>query len=401
MSKQTTALLLSAKIRSMLRQRLFVVLALPLLFATIVTGCYTSLFSFGDSLADTGNLYFISPPQSPDCLIPPYGQTHFHHPNGRCSDGRLILDFVAESLGLPYVKPYLGFKNGVVKRKNIQQGVNFAVAGATALGRRFFEEKGFTVDVTANFSLKVQLDWFKELLPSFCNSSSRCKHVLRSSLFIVGEIGGNDYGFPLSVTTAFEDLVTYVPQVVSVITSAIRELIDLGAVTFIVPGSLPLGCNPAYLTEFATTDKEEYDHDGCLKWLNRFYESHNELLQIELNRLRVLYPHTNIIYADYFHAALLLYDSPEHYGFGGNVLKVCCGGGGPYNYNETAKCGDAGVIACDDPTQYVSWDGYHFTEAAYRWMTKALLDGPYTFPKFNISCFAAEITEDLNNHVMK
>jgi len=93
-----------------------------------------------------------------------------------------------------------------------------------------------------------------------------------------------------------------------------QELIDLGAVTFMVPGMLPLGCNSAYLTRFETTDKEEYDQVGCLKWLNTFYEYHNELLQIELNQLRGLYPHTNIIYADYFNAALQLYKSPEQFG---------------------------------------------------------------------------------------
>lgn len=49
-----------------------------------------------------------------------------------------------------------------------------------------------------------------------------CKKVIGNSLFIVGEIGGNDYGYPLSQTTAFGDLVPYIPQVVSVITSVIR-----------------------------------------------------------------------------------------------------------------------------------------------------------------------------------
>lgn len=95
---------LSAKISSLQRQiqRLRIVLVLLLLLAATVTACYTSLFSFGDSLTDTGNLYFISPRQSPDCLLPPYGQTHFHRPNGRCSDGRLILDF----LGIVQIPPY-------------------------------------------------------------------------------------------------------------------------------------------------------------------------------------------------------------------------------------------------------------------------------------------------------
>jgi phospholipase/lecithinase/hemolysin len=93
-----------------------------------------------------------------------------------------------------------------------------------------------------------------------------------------------------------------------------QELINLGAVTILVPGSLPLGCNPAYLTMFATKDEEEYDQAGCLKWLNKFFEYHNELLQTELHKLRVLYPFTNIIYADYFNAALQFYKSPEQYG---------------------------------------------------------------------------------------
>lgn len=93
-----------------------------------------------------------------------------------------------------------------------------------------------------------------------------------------------------------------------------QELIDLGAVTIVVPGSLPLGCNPAYLTVFATKDAEEYGQCGCLKWLNMFFEHHNELLQIELNQLRVLYPHTKIIYADYFNAALQFYKYPEQFG---------------------------------------------------------------------------------------
>lgn len=77
-----------------LQQQWLLFIVLPLVFTTAATSCYSSIFSFGDSLTDTGNLYFISQPQSPNCLIPPYGKTHFHHPNGRCSDGRLIVDFI-------------------------------------------------------------------------------------------------------------------------------------------------------------------------------------------------------------------------------------------------------------------------------------------------------------------
>jgi hypothetical protein len=83
---------MASPVWSLQPQWLFIVLLL--VFTTAATSCYTSIFSFGDSLTDTGNLYFISQPQSPNCLLPPYGETHFHHPNGRCSDGRLIVYFI-------------------------------------------------------------------------------------------------------------------------------------------------------------------------------------------------------------------------------------------------------------------------------------------------------------------
>lgn len=93
-----------------------------------------------------------------------------------------------------------------------------------------------------------------------------------------------------------------------------QELIDLGALVLVVPGNLPLGCNPVYLTKYAVIDEEEYDQAGCLKWLNLFFDYHNEMLQTELNALQVLYPPTNIIYANYFDAALQFYRSPEQFG---------------------------------------------------------------------------------------
>jgi hypothetical protein len=59
------------------------------------TPCYTRLFSFGDSLTDTGNFGFVFPN---DTLAPglslPYGETFFHSATGRCSNGRLIVDFI-------------------------------------------------------------------------------------------------------------------------------------------------------------------------------------------------------------------------------------------------------------------------------------------------------------------
>ena len=93
-----------------------------------------------------------------------------------------------------------------------------------------------------------------------------------------------------------------------------QELIDLGARTLMVPGNFPLGCSASHLTTYETTDKNQYDSFGCLKWLNEFSEFYNQKLQHEIHRLRVIHPHANIIYADYYNAALPLYRYPKKYG---------------------------------------------------------------------------------------
>ncbi|KAA8549720.1 hypothetical protein F0562_001262 [Nyssa sinensis] len=108
---------------------------------------------------------------------------------------------------------------------------------------------------------------------------------------------------------------------------------------------------------------EAYDPTtGCLTWLNKFAEYHNEHLQIELNRIRELHPHVAIIYADYYNAAMNLYRSPSKFGFTKGALSACCGAGEvPYHFNSSAPCGYPPSFAFDDPFLYVNWDGPHLT----------------------------------------
>ena len=57
---------------------------------------YDSIFSLGDSYADTGNgpVVFGWHAIASPVMRPPYGSTFFGHPTGRNCDGRLVIDFL-------------------------------------------------------------------------------------------------------------------------------------------------------------------------------------------------------------------------------------------------------------------------------------------------------------------
>ncbi|XP_073065515.1 GDSL esterase/lipase At1g28580-like isoform X1 [Primulina eburnea] len=337
------------------------------------SGCFESIISFGDSLADTGNRLRLggSNVSSLPCSRLPYGETFFHHPTGRYSNGRLVVDFIAESLGLPLVEPYVGGLNPIFGK-----GVNFAVAGATVLDHEYLEKMGIYPETNA--SLGVQMAWFKQFLATLEDG----KRFVRNSLILLGEIGGNDYNVPLVMKMGMnlETLRSLAPAVVNYIGLTLQELIKLGARRVLVPGNFPIGCFPVFLTAYFSDEENYLDPEtGCINWLNELSTYHNQLLHKELNRIQKLYPRTSIIYVDYYNALLKIYLSPEEYGFRKkSLLDACCGGRGAFSYNESAFCGSPLSASCEDPSLYVSWDGLHLTEAAYRFLARSLFGGHYT-----------------------
>ncbi|XP_071709099.1 GDSL esterase/lipase At1g28570-like [Rutidosis leptorrhynchoides] len=370
----------------------FLIIILQLLWS-YANGRFTSIISFGDSLSDTGNLKQLASfyNQSLPFFMPPYGQTFFHRPTGRCSNGRLVIDFVAESLKLPLVPPYVGGNT-----MDMGKGVNYAVAGATALDPSFLEARGVYNKMT-NASLRVQMGWFKESLVSFCATTSDCKSLLSESLILMGEIGGNDYNHAFVTGKSVKEIKSYVPNVINAIALTINELIDLGAKTIVIPGNLPIGCSAAYLTMYYDSKNEECDNKtGCIIRLNKFAQYHNMMLINRLNHLQKLHPKVNIIYADYYNAAMQFYTYPETYGFKYGALKACCGGEGPFNCNPSAACAytSSTVCAvCADPNSYANWDGMHLTEAAYKLIYKGVFQGAYSKPCFNLLCASPLLQE--------
>ncbi|CAL5061360.1 unnamed protein product [Urochloa decumbens] len=349
-------------------------------------GCYPRLFAFGDSLIDTGNFIHYSTAPGPVARSP-YGETFFHRPTGRWSDGRLIVDFVVERLGFPYWTPYLAGKT----KEDFRYGANFAVASGTALNQLLFRKKHLNVGGITPYSLGVQIGWFKKVLATLGSTEHERKEIMARSLFLVGEIGANDYNHPFFQNKTLDWVKPLVPQVIRSIGLSLETLIGLGAKTLYMPGIFPLGCVPRYLFLFRnSTSAAGGDLDpatGCLRWLNDLTSHHNNLLKAKLAELRRAHPGVSLVYVDYYGEVNDIVSAPTRTGFApATVLDACCGGGGFHNANFTIHCTEPGAVQCTDPSKYVSWDGLHMTEAVYRIMARGILDGPFAMPPIMSRC---------------
>ncbi|KAK2630710.1 hypothetical protein QOZ80_6AG0549720 [Eleusine coracana subsp. coracana] len=355
---------------------LFAVLHLSCCHGQAAGNGIVAIYSLGDSITDTGNLVKEAPPGMFETIKHfPYGVT-FGRPTGRCSDGLLMIDFLAQDLGLPFLNPYLG------KNKSFDHGVNFAVAGATAMDPTDQLNSSMSMPPFAANSLKLQLRWFKDFLKSSFSTDAEVRRRLQSSLVLVGEIGGNDYNYAFFANSSVKEVEKLIPGVVRTIIDAAKEVLHMGANRVIIPGNFPIGCVPGYLA-MKTPGSSDYDSMGCLRDMNLFAAKHNARLQRAVASLRSSYPNASIAYADYYNSFLELLSNATTLGFdAASTRKACCGaGGGDFNFDWTTMCGAEGTAACEEPSKYVSWDGIHMTQAAYRAMSRLIYHGKYLEPQ--------------------
>ncbi|KAL8155384.1 hypothetical protein AgCh_000677 [Apium graveolens] len=84
-------------------------------------------------------------------LYPPYGQTYFKNPSGRFCNGRLNIDFLMDSMDMPFLNPYMD----AIGVPSFKKGCNFTVASSSILPA--------TTSSVSPFSFAIQVAQFVRL----------------------------------------------------------------------------------------------------------------------------------------------------------------------------------------------------------------------------------------------
>ncbi|KAH7840745.1 hypothetical protein Vadar_021052 [Vaccinium darrowii] len=335
-----------------------------LLLSLLVLGFSTSaiatlnvraIFTFGDSIFDAGNNHF-----NKNCTaqadFPPYGSSFFHHSTGRFTNGRTVVDFISQFVGIELQKPYLQAQievaNGSTKDYP-SNGINFASAGS-----------GVLLDTNKDLAvipLQDQLQQFQTLI----DQNQIDKQLLQNSIFFF-ESGSNDifnYFLPLDTPTLNPD--AYVQAMLTQVGQFMDQIYKLGARRISVFSLGPVGCVPARaLLPGAPVDR-------CFGKMDKMVKSYNQGLENLVKSIPSKYPGAVGVYGAVYDIVQLFRAIPQRYGFL-NVSSACCGDG---TLGGLVQCGKEGYTVCPNPDQFLFWDYFHPSEHTYNLISKIFWSG--------------------------
>lgn len=345
---------------------------------------FPAIYNFGDSNSDTGGISAAFEP-----IRAPYGDGFFHKPAGRDSDGRLIIDFIAESVKLPYLSAYLNSLG-----TNFRHGANFATGGST-IGKP--NETIYEYGISP-FFLGMQITQFnqfkartKELYDEVKIASDRDKLPRQEDFakaLYTFDIGQNDLSVGFR-KMSFDQLRAAIPDIVNQLASAVQNIYQQGGRIFWIHNTGPIGCLPTNFFYNHNPPPGYLDEHGCVKDQNNMAVEFNRQLKERIIKLRTELPEAAITYVDVYAAKYELISNAKTLGYA-DPFKVCCG----YHENyDHVWCGNKATInntevygaSCKDPSKSISWDGVHYTQAVNQWVANHTHYGSLTDPPIPIT----------------
>ncbi|KAJ9190451.1 hypothetical protein P3X46_001653 [Hevea brasiliensis] len=327
---------------------------------------HVALFVFGDSVFDPGNNQFRNIPNDSKANFWPYGETFFHFPTGRYTDGRILPDFLSICLKIPLWKPYLA-----PGKHYLLHGANFASGGAAVLPEYSYEGP-------ASFS--EQLSYFEDVAGLLKKQigDEEAKKMLTEAVYL-SSIGGIDLlASEVYINGTQAQRQELVNMVIGNITLGIKKIYAVGGRKFAFQNVGPLGCMPAVRQE--ALQEGFNSSDACYEELLNLATLHNDALAKANKELETQLPGFKYLIYDYYNFLLDRMKNPAEYGFKEGFIG-CCGNG----TFRGSGCGVKPYELCSEPSEYVWFDGGHPTEHAYAQLAKLVWKGgPKATKPFNM-----------------
>ncbi|PIA63293.1 hypothetical protein AQUCO_00200962v1 [Aquilegia coerulea] len=324
-----------------------------------------ALYVFGDSLSDSGNNNFLETIVKVNYT--PYGIDFPAGATGRFNNGKTMVDFIAESLGLPLVPAYLSLSTA--DKNNITTGLNYASAAAGIL-----PESGTVIG--DNLSLDEQVEYFKvtirtHLRRSYRNPIERARYLSKSIFFI--SIGNNDYINNYLQPDNYRSSQIYTPQqfadrLLSHLTLRITNLYLYGARKFVVFNIIRLGCLPAVVDT-----ANPRPTTPCVEDINNLILLYNTKFPRVITSLERTLLGSTFICGDAYNVGR----NSSEAGFTA-AQTPCC-----QVSTITGQCIPEST-PCQDRTQFIFWDGLHTTEVVNNVMAGDCFNGNSSCVPINI-----------------
>ncbi|KAL4334283.1 hypothetical protein GQ457_07G022120 [Hibiscus cannabinus] len=340
---------------------------------------FPAIYNFGDSNSDTGacNAAVFEIP-------PPYGETFFKQPSGRASDGRLVIDFIAEKLGLPYLNAYLDSIG-----TSFRHGANFAAGGSCIQPKCGYGPFNLATQVSQFIHFKARATALYSQLRLNRKISPDKIDLPRpddfSQAIYTLDIGHNDLAYGYLQHRPEAKIRASVPRMLNLFSQAVHLLYGEGARVFWIHNMDPIGCLP-FSVMIYQPKAHDLDRYGCVIPQNEMVKNFNRQLKDRVSQLRTQLPSAAFTYVDVYSVKYALITDAERQGFV-DPLTFCCGSYGSHGHH--VDCGKKvnGTVygsSCGHPWRYISWDGIHFTEAANSWVANRILNGSFSDPPVSI-----------------
>ncbi|XP_024195775.2 GDSL esterase/lipase At1g29670 [Rosa chinensis] len=300
--------------------------------------CY---FIFGDSLSDSGNnngLLTLA-----EVNYRPYGIDFPQGPTGRFSNGRNLVDIIAELLGFDeYIPTFAAAIGG-----DITKGVNYA-SGAAGIRDESGRNQGMRI------TLYKQLINHQIIVNKLVANGSLAADYLSKCIYSIG-IGANDYINNYFMPKLYPTSRLYTPKqyadvLVQEYSQQLRTLYNSGARKMALIGLGMIGSTPFEVAMCGTNGTV------CVDNINNAAQLFNARLKSLVTDLNTNLTNAKFIYIDYYGIGLSNAASSPPGAV--NYTAPCC----EVEMNSTTGLCTPFKTPCQNRTQYAFWDSIHPTE---------------------------------------